>query len=89
MPNNTQREAFEKWHARLCISTDPLEWDGDGYVDFDHNRAWKAWLASRSAALEEACQAIKARDDATSDEDYMLDSDDCIEVVRALANRSD
>jgi hypothetical protein len=43
--------------------------------------------ASRRAALEEACAAIKAEDDRQNDNDYMLDSDDCIRVVRVLADR--
>lgn len=49
----TEREVFEQWHSRQYICSDPLEWDGDGYADFDHSRAWKAWQASRRAALEE------------------------------------
>jgi uncharacterized lipoprotein YajG len=40
--------------------------------------------AAREAALEECCAAIKAEDDRMADEDYMLDSDDCIRVIRAL-----
>jgi len=56
-----QRERFEAWHTRQYISTDPLEWDGDGYADFDHNRAWKAWQAAEAAALELAAQACEKR----------------------------
>jgi hypothetical protein len=44
------------------------------------------WQASRRAALEEACAAVKAEDDRQADNDYMLDSDDCIRVIRNLAN---
>jgi hypothetical protein len=47
-----------------------------------------AWQASRRAALEEACAAIKAEDDRQSDNDYMLDSDDCIRVIRELAKET-
>ena len=32
--------------------------------------------------IETACALIKAADDAAADADYMLDSDDCIKVVR-------
>jgi hypothetical protein len=39
----------------------------------------------RRKALEECCAAIKAEDDRMSAEDYMLDSDDCIRVIRALS----
>ena len=35
-----------------------------------------------AAERERACCAIKATDDAASDCDYMLDSDDCIRVIR-------
>ncbi|GAB7525374.1 hypothetical protein [Paraburkholderia sp. 2C] len=62
MSSKTQRERFEAWHARQYISTDPLEWDGDGYVDFDHNRAWKAWQAAEAAALERAAQECEERE---------------------------
>jgi len=41
----------------------------------------------RNAALEEACAAIKAEDDRAAAKDYMLDSDDCIEVIRALKTK--
>lgn len=46
----------------------------------------EARLAAIDAALaaerERICAAIKATDDAASTHDYMLDSDDCIAVVR-------
>lgn len=45
----------------------------------------EVWHASRLAALEEACAAIKAEDDRQNANDYMLDSDDCINVIRALS----
>ena len=37
-----------------------------------------AWAAAREAA----CAEIKAADDKASDNDYMLDSNDCIAVIR-------
>jgi hypothetical protein len=40
--------------------------------------------AIRREAFDEACAAIKAEDDRQSSNDYMLDSDDCIAVIRAL-----
>ncbi|MFC7515049.1 hypothetical protein ACFQUU_08540 [Herbaspirillum sp. GCM10030257] len=52
------REQFEAWHAKKYISSEELEWDGDGYADFDHNCAWKAYqaaaLARESAPVEQA-----------------------------------
>ncbi|WP_429499882.1 hypothetical protein ACQUFY_21730 [Robbsia andropogonis] len=43
----------------------------------------------RDAALEEACAAIKAADDKQWEDDYMLDSDDCIKVIRALKSKKE
>ena len=37
---------------------------------------------TRAALIEECCARIKAADDAMADRDYMLDSDDCISVLR-------
>jgi hypothetical protein len=50
---------------------------------------WRAIeRAAREAAIEECCAAIKAEDDRMADEDYMLDSDDCIAAIRALREGS-
>ena len=35
-----------------------------------------------AAERDRLCAAIKAADDKASDDDYMLDSDDCISVIR-------
>lgn len=43
--------------------------------------------AIEAATIERCCSAIRAEDDMASAEDYMLDSDDCIEVLRALAKK--
>lgn len=40
--------------------------------------------SDREAIIEECCAAIKAEDDRASAKDYMLDSDDCIAVLREL-----
>jgi hypothetical protein len=37
---------------------------------------------THAALIEECCARIKAADDAMADRDYMLDSDDCIRVLR-------
>jgi hypothetical protein len=44
--------------------------------------------AARLAAAERErlCAAIKAADDKASEGDYMLDSDDCISVIRGTWN---
>lgn len=40
--------------------------------------------AVRDAERERLCSAIKAADDKASEGDYMLDSDDCINVIKGL-----
>lgn len=60
-PNETterERQAFEAWHTKQYISTEALEWDGSGYSDFDHNRAWKAWQASRSTLPQSSAEPV-------------------------------
>ncbi|GHC72991.1 hypothetical protein GCM10007320_09260 [Pseudorhodoferax aquiterrae] len=46
------------------------------------NRHWVTWQAARVGLVEDLCARIKAADDAAADGDYMLDSDDCISVLR-------
>ena len=41
------------------------------------------------AERERICAAIKAEDDHCADGDYMMDSDDCIKVVRGTWERPD
>lgn len=45
---------------------------------------WKAAVSALSHApsIDDLCARIKAADDAAADRDYMLDSDDCIAVLR-------
>lgn len=43
-------------------------------------------LAGWRAAIEDACTRIKAADDKAMEDDYMLDSDDCIRVLRGTWN---
>lgn len=38
--------------------------------------------AQQQEWIETACALIKAADDAAADSDYMLDSNDCIKVLR-------
>jgi hypothetical protein len=42
--------------------------------------------AALAAERERLCAAIKAADDKASEGDYMLDSDDCISVIRGTWN---
>lgn len=42
--------------------------------------------AAVAAERERLCAAIKAADDKASEGDYMLDSDDCISVIRGTWN---
>lgn len=51
--------------------------------------AQDAWDAAVEAERERICAAIKAEDDHCADGDYMMDSDDCIKVVRGAWQRPD
>ena len=42
----------------------------------------RALLAAQAPSIDDLCARIKAADDAAADIDYMLDSDDCISVLR-------
>ena len=42
--------------------------------------------AAVAAERERMCAAIKAADDKAAEHDYMLDSDDCISVIRGTWN---
>lgn len=44
--------------------------------------AEKALATAQADERERLCVAIKAADDKAADADYMLDSDDCISVIR-------
>ena len=49
---------------------------------------WEAAaLAVAASERERICAAIKAEDEHCADGDYMMDSDDCIEVVRGTWKR--
>ena len=47
-----------------------------------HYNLGRASQASAAPSIEVLCARIKAADDAAADKDYMLDSDDCIAVLR-------
>jgi hypothetical protein len=74
--NPMEHDTFDHWlktnYSRSAISI-------DGFTDADLR---SAWLAGVDAAKEAMCSAIKAADDKASEGDYMLDSDDCISVIR-------
>jgi hypothetical protein len=74
-----------------------LTWDHvlEIYKDERTRAAWYGWQcrtrntttppaqpADQREWMETACALIKAADDAAADRDYMLDSDDCIAVLR-------
>ena len=55
---------------------------------------WKKEIEAYTAAVEarereRLCTAIKAEDDHCADGDYMMDSDDCISVVKGTWERPD
>ena len=66
---------FEEWWAKQTANFDPEE---IGLMQL----ARVTWCAGQDAAREAACANIKQADDKASEGDYMLDSDDCISVIR-------
>lgn len=87
------RESNEEWLARQAYQDGlvgrPFYPSVSGAED-SQRRAWERGSADRSAGgaagvpdlIEAMCARIKAADDAAADGDYMLDSDDCIKVLR-------
>jgi hypothetical protein len=59
-----------------------------GYKGEDEPAFWDTH-PSRDSVIEECCAAIKAKDDLAADDNYMLDSNDCIKVCRALKSQQD
>lgn len=68
---------------------DSVPWKDLNVASLEHVSVLRRRFARaiRNAALEEACAAIKEEDDRASAKDYMLDSDDCIAVVRSLKTK--
>ena len=56
-------------------------------VEIDDLEAYTAAVEARER--ERLCTAIKAEDDHCADGDYMMDSDDCISVVKGTWERPD
>ena len=81
-----EREAFEAWakeYGRIFTAKD----DSGQYTNQWTREAWVGWQARASHAqacqtIDDLCARIKAADDAAADRDYMLDSNDCIAVLR-------
>lgn len=89
-PAPDEREALRE--SMEVIATWPITGKPSENMDA-HNMAMVARAAlstpagdAHSAWVEQACARIKAADDAASLNDYMLDSDDCIKVLRGEWN---
>lgn len=61
------------------------EWGIEGIHEEATARRW--FEKGYRQALELACAAIKDEDDRTWEKDYMLDSHDCIAVIRGLSEK--
>ena len=70
---------FEKWFEKYAPTAPE--------ISVECARA--AWDAATKAERERICAAIKEEDDHCADGDYMMDSDDCIRVVRGTWERPD
>lgn len=74
-------------HDQFNAAWASREWGLWGIDDEACARYW--FEKGYREALEKACAAIKAEDDRTFEEDYMLDSNDCIAVIRALVGKEE
>ncbi len=79
------REEVEIWKRRALEAEKKLQAEIARLTA--ENEALKAAVSEAVAEeRERLCAAIKAADDKASDDDYMLDSDDCISVIRGTWN---
>lgn len=92
------RQLNNSWNAKWCRSTEEFDLCAKSEDELRYQHAEIARLTAENEALravvaeavaaerERLCAAIKAADDKASDDDYMLDSDDCISVIRGTWN---
>jgi len=90
----TERHVFE--HAYRAAQPDAdLRWSPEtqSYLLPATAGAFVGWMLARTQIAQERgdlvenlCARIKAADDAAADNDYMLDSRDCIRVLRGQWN---
>lgn len=66
--------------GQMCSSNEGVEWGRRVHVS--RQQAQPAKPVELTEIIEALCARIKAADDAAADRDYMLDSDDCIAVIR-------
>lgn len=77
------RDAFEFLMAEDGKWSRAVERNRNGeYILMQTASAWPVWRAAVMYERERLCRAIKAADDTAGESDYMLDSDDCISVMR-------
>ena len=74
---------FEQWWDTVAKTPAP-----DTFKNWEES-CRQAWAAGANAERDRVCEAIKEEDDHCAAGDYMLDSDDCIKVVRGAWNRPD
>jgi len=83
-----ERKRFEEWAQPDSVQAQRHPETGE-YTERGMSAAWAGWQAAVKAERERICAAIKAEDDHCADGDYMMDSDDCIKVVRGTWERPD
>lgn len=81
-----EHTAFEA-SAKTYTSNVSFERDASDYVDMTASLLWHGWKLRAShgqpyPTIDDLCARIKAADDAAADRDYMLDSNDCIAILR-------
>lgn len=92
------RQLNNSWNAKWNRSTEEFDLCAKSEDELRYQHAEIARLTAENRALRSAvseavaaererlCASIKAADDKASDDDYMLDSDDCISVIRGTWN---
>lgn len=83
-----ERKRFEEWARPDSVQAKRHPETGE-YTERGMSAAWAGWQAAVKIERERICAAIKAEDDHCADGDYMMDSDDCIKVVRGTWERPD
>lgn len=80
----TTREEFEAWLKTFDAAQTSLEMRDDLYRSALTQRAWRAWQASRAAALEEAAKECELMQKHLDTQDAIDAAEQCAMGIRAL-----
>jgi hypothetical protein len=82
--NSKMREDFEAWVLSGSSPTPVPKFTNGDYHDEVVQAGWKGWQEAcrQSGLVERIIQAINKEEDRLGEESYMMDSDDCVDVIR-------